>query len=89
MAFRLSSHVGVDEAEARYKNLIQNSAITIMIAHGWKRQDILQGVAHFLDSKSERARKALEAEKEKYGWTTETIAEFSREKAFTWKSDDE
>jgi hypothetical protein len=47
-----------------------------------------QGVAHFLDSKSERARKALEVEKEKYGWTTETIAEFSPEKAFTWKSDD-
>jgi uncharacterized pyridoxamine 5'-phosphate oxidase family protein len=79
-------YVGVDEATARYKNLKQNPAITMMIADGWKRQAILQGVAHFLDSKSERARKALEAEKEKYGWTTEAIAEFSPEKAFTWKA---
>jgi uncharacterized pyridoxamine 5'-phosphate oxidase family protein len=79
-------YVGVDEATARYKNLKQNPAITIMIADGWKRQAILQGVANFLDSKSERARKALEAEKEKYGWTTEAIAEFSPAKAFTWKA---
>jgi uncharacterized pyridoxamine 5'-phosphate oxidase family protein len=79
-------YVGVDEATARYKNLKQNPAITIMIADGWKRQAILQGVARFLDSKSEQARKALEAEKEKYGWTTEAIFEFSPEKAFTWKA---
>ena len=54
-------YVGVDEATARYKNLKQNPAITIMIADGWKRQAILQGVAHFLDSTGEQARKALEA----------------------------
>jgi general stress protein 26 len=79
-------YVGVDKATARYKNLKQNPAITLMIADGWKRQAILQGVALFLDDKSERAKKALEAEKEKYGWTTETIAEFTPERAFTWKS---
>jgi uncharacterized pyridoxamine 5'-phosphate oxidase family protein len=79
-------YVGVDEATARYKNLKRNPAITIMIADGWKRQAILQGVARFLDSKSEQARKALEAEKEKYGWTTEAILEFLPEKAFTWKA---
>jgi general stress protein 26 len=78
--------VGVDKATARYKNLKQNPAITLMIADGWKRQAILQGVALFLDDKSERAKKALEAEKEKYGWTTEAIAEFTPEKVFTWKS---
>jgi general stress protein 26 len=78
-------YVGVDEATARYKNLRKNPAITIMIADGWKRQAILQGVANFLDRKSERAKKALKAEKEKYGWTTEAIAEFSAEKVFTWK----
>jgi uncharacterized pyridoxamine 5'-phosphate oxidase family protein len=82
-------YVGVDVATARYKNLKQNPAITIMIADGWKRQAILQGVADFLDIKSERATKVLEAEKKKYGWTTETIAEFSPEKVFTWKSGDE
>jgi uncharacterized pyridoxamine 5'-phosphate oxidase family protein len=79
-------YVGVDEETARYKNLKQNPAITIMIADGWKRQAILQGVARFLDNKSEQARRALEAEKEKYGWTTEAILEFSPEKAFTWKA---
>ena len=79
-------YVGVDEATARYKNLGQNSAITIMIADGWKRQAILQGLARLLDNKSEQARKALEAEKEKYGWATEAIFEFSPEKAFTWKA---
>jgi len=84
-----SIYLGVDKATARYKNLKQNPAITIMIADGWRRQAILQGVAHFLESKSAQARKALEAEKEKYGWTTETIAEFTPEKAFTWKSDAE
>jgi uncharacterized pyridoxamine 5'-phosphate oxidase family protein len=82
-------YVGVDKATARYKNLKQNPAITVMIADGWKRQAILQGVAQFLDIKSEQARKALEAEKKKYGWATETIAEFSPEKVFTWKSDHE
>ena len=82
-------YVGVDQATARYKNLKQNPAITIMIADGYKRQAILQGVAHFLDSKSEQARRAMDAVKEKYGWTAETVAEFSPEKVFTWKSDDE
>jgi uncharacterized pyridoxamine 5'-phosphate oxidase family protein len=79
-------YVGVDLATARYKNLKQNPAITIMMADGWKRQVILQGVARLLNSDSEQAKKALEAEKEKYGWATEAIFEFSPEKAFTWKA---
>jgi uncharacterized pyridoxamine 5'-phosphate oxidase family protein len=80
-----SIYLGVDKATARYKNLKQNPAITIMIADGWRRQAILQGVADFLNIESAQARKALEAEKEKYGWTTEAIAEFTAEKVFTWK----
>ena len=81
-------YLGIDKSTARYNNLKENHAITIMIADGWKRQVILQGVTHFLDSESAQARKAFEAEKEKYGWTTETIAEFMPEKVFTWKSKD-
>ncbi len=83
-----SIYLGVDRATARYKNLKHNPAITIMIADGWKRQVIFQGVAHFLDSKSAEATKAFEAEKEKYGWTTDIIAEFVPEKVFTWKGKD-
>lgn len=79
-------YVGMDEATARFKNLKQNPAITIMIADGWKRQAILEGAAHFLDVNGELARKVLEAEKKKYGWITEAIAEFSPEKIFTWKA---
>jgi len=82
-----SIYLGVDKATARYKNLKQNPAITIMIADGWRRQAILQGVADFLNIESAQAKKALEAEKEKYGWATETIAEFTAEKVFTWKRD--
>ncbi len=79
-------YVGVDEATARYKNLKQNSAITIMIADGWKRQAILEGKAKFLDMEGPLAKKVLEAQKKKYGWVTEALAEFSPEKAFTWKA---
>jgi hypothetical protein len=32
------------------------------------------------------ARKVLEAEKKKYGWVTEAVAEFSPEKILTWKA---
>ena len=78
-------YVGVDKTTARYKNLNQNPAITIMIADGWKRQAILEGVAHFLDIESETSGKVLEAEKRKYGWATGAIAEFSPVKVFTWK----
>jgi F420H(2)-dependent biliverdin reductase len=79
-------YLGVDKSTARYKNLIQNPAITVMISEGWKQQAILEGVAHFLEIKSETSAKVLEAEKQKYGWTTEAIAEFSPMKVFTWKA---
>jgi uncharacterized pyridoxamine 5'-phosphate oxidase family protein len=78
--------VGMDKTTARFKNLKQNPAITIMIAEGWKRQAILEGTAQFLDLESDRAKKVLEAEKKKLGWVTETIAEFSPEKVLTWKA---
>ena len=78
-------YVGVDKTTARYKNLNRNPAITIMIAEGWKRQAILEGITDFLDTASEMSAKVLEAEKRKYGWTTEAIAEFSPVKVFTWK----
>lgn len=79
-------YVGVDIATARYKNLKQNPAVTIMLADGWKRQAILEGQARFLDVKSQTAKKVLDAEKSKYGWTTEAVAEFIPEKIFTYKA---
>jgi F420H(2)-dependent biliverdin reductase len=79
-------YVGVDKTTARYKNLIQNPAMTVMISEGWKQQAILEGVAHFLDIRSETLTKVLEAEKRKYGWTTEAVAELSPVRIFTWKA---
>ena len=79
-------YVGVDMATARYKNLKQNPAVTIMLADGWKRQAILEGKAEFLDVRSQTAKKILDAEKNKYGWTTEAIAKFIPEKIFTYKA---
>ncbi len=79
-------YVGVDTTTARYKNLKQNPAVTIMLADGWNRQAILEGQARFLDVKSQTAKKVLDAEKNKYGWTTEAIAEFIPEKIFTYKA---
>jgi len=73
-------------AMARYRNLRQNPAVTVMLADGWKRQAILEGNAEFLDIKSETAKELLEAQKKKYGWATDTLAEFTLARAFTWKA---
>ncbi len=79
-------YIGVDAATARYKNLKQNPSVALMLADGSKRQAILEGQARFLDINGETARKALDSEKKKYGWTTEAIAEFIPEKIFTYKA---
>ncbi len=79
-------YLGVDEATARYRNLKQNPAVTIMLADDWKRQAILEGNAKFLDMKSGTARNVLEAQKKKYGWVTDALAEFHPAKIFTWKT---
>lgn len=79
-------YLGVDEATARYRNLKQNPAVSVMLADGWKRQAILEGNATFIEMDSETAKNVLVAQKKKYGWTTDQIARFSPEKAFTWKA---
>jgi putative heme iron utilization protein len=79
-------YLGVDEATARYRNLKANPAVTVMLADGSKRQAILEGNARFLDMKSGTAKKVLETQKKKYGWVTDTMAEFQPLKAFTWKA---
>jgi len=79
-------YLGVDEAMARYRNLKKNPAVTIMLADGWKRQAILEGNAEFLDMNSGTAQQVLEAQKKKYGWVTDSLAEFRPAKAFTWKA---
>jgi len=79
-------YLGLDIAMARYRNLKHNSAVTVMLADGWNRQAILEGNAGFLDMKSATAKGVLEAQKKKYGWVTESLAEFKPAKAFTWKA---
>ena len=79
-------YLGVDEATARYRNLKQNPAVTVMLADDRKRQAILEGNARFLDMTSGLAKKVLEAQKKKYGWVTDALAEFRPLKAFTWKA---
>jgi putative heme iron utilization protein len=79
-------YLGVDEATARYRNLKQNPALTVMLADGSKRQAILEGNAKFLDMNSGTAKKVLEVQKKKYGWVTDALAEFQPLKAFTWKT---
>jgi putative heme iron utilization protein len=79
-------YLGVDEATARYRNLKQNPAVTVMLADGSKRQAILEGNAKFLDMNSGTAKNVLEAQKKKYGWVTDAIAEFQLAKIFTWKT---
>ncbi|HYY91608.1 MAG TPA: pyridoxamine 5'-phosphate oxidase family protein [Candidatus Dormibacteraeota bacterium] len=79
-------YLGVDRATARYRNLQQNPAVALMLADGSKRQAILEGSASFIDMKSETSTKVLEAQKKKYGWTTDHVAEFKPVKAFTWKA---
>jgi len=79
-------YLGVDEATARYRNLKQNPAVTVMLADGSKRQAILEGNTKFLDLKSGTAKRVLEAQKKKYGWVTDAPAEFQIVKAFTWKA---
>jgi putative heme iron utilization protein len=86
MVIGMDFYLGVDQATARYRNLKQNPAVTVMLADGWKRQAILEGTAKFLDIKSRTATKVLEAQKKKYGWVTDGLAEFKPSKAFTWKA---
>jgi hypothetical protein len=86
VAFDGVFYLGVDEATARYRNLKANPAVTIMLADGSKRQAILEGNTKFLDITSGIAKKVLEAQKKKYGWVTDALAEFQPLKAFTWKA---
>ena len=79
-------YLGIDEATARYRNLRQNPALTVMLADESKRQAILEGNVKFLDMKSGTAKRVLEALKKKYGWVTDALAEFQPVKAFTWKT---
>ena len=79
-------YLGVDEATARYRNLKQNPAVTVMLADDRKRQAILEGNAKFLDMNGSTAHRVLEAQKKKYGWVTDALAEFTLSKAFTWKA---
>ena len=79
-------YLGVDEATARYRNIKQNPAVSVMLADEWKSQAILEGDAQFLDVKSGTAKAVFEAQKKKYGWVTDVLAEFKPIKAFTWKA---
>ena len=79
-------YLGVDEATARYRNLKNNPAVTVMMADGSKRQAIIEGDASLLDMTSPTADSVLTALKKKYGWVTDHLAEVRPTKIFTWKS---
>src|SRR5439155_24168864 len=79
-------YLGVDEATARYRNPKQNPAVKVMLADDRKRQALLEGNAKFLDMNSGSAKRVLEAQKTKYGWVTDALAEFQPVKVFTWKA---
>ncbi len=56
------------------------------MAEGWKRQAILEGEVQFLDMQSPLAARVVEAQKKRYGWASEVIAEVVPRKIFTWKA---
>ena len=79
-------YIGIDEGTARRKNLTKNPKVTILMADGRKRQAIVEGETRMLDMKSEMATRVTEAQKKKYGWTTQLLAEVLPNKIFTYKS---
>src|SRR5207253_9588310 len=79
-------YLGIDEATARYRNLKQNPAVTVMLADDRKRQAILEGNAKFPDMNCGTATRVLGALKKKYGWANDALAEFQPVKVFTWKA---
>ena len=79
-------YIGIDGGTARHKNLMNNPHITIMIADGWKRQAIVEGETRMLDMKSDTSKLVFEAQRKKYVWTTELLAEIIPKKIFTYKS---
>lgn len=78
--------LGVDKATARYKNLQKNPRVTAMIMEGSKKQAIIEGQAHFLETESPLGKRVSELIKKKYGWTTDHLAELIPEKVLTYKS---
>ncbi len=78
-------YIGIDEGTARDRNLRHNPSITIMIAEGSKRQAIVEGETSMLDMKGKTAARVLDAQKKKYGWTTQLLAEVLPRKIFTFK----
>ncbi len=79
-------YIGVDTVTARYKNLQHNTGIVIMMAEGWKRQAIVEGQVQLLDMQGPLASRVVEAQKKRYGWVSEVIAEVVPTKIFTWKA---
>ncbi len=79
-------YIGIDEGTARHRNLKHNPSITIMMADGWNRQAIVEGETRMLDMKGQTAVQVLDAQKKKYGWTTQFLAEVLPQKILTYKS---
>jgi len=79
-------YIGIDEGTARHKNLLHSPHVTIMAVDGSRRQAIIEGETRMVDMKSGIAVKVLEAQKKKYGWTTQLLAEVVPRKIFTFKA---
>lgn len=78
-------YLGIDNATARYKNLKRNPVVTVLLADGWKRQAILEGTVNFLEMRGDVAKIVADAQRKKYGWVTDALAEFLPDKGLTWK----
>ena len=79
-------YIGIDEGTARQKNLTRNPHITVMIADGSKRQAIIEGETRMIETKSDTAANVFDAQKRKYGWTTQLVAEVLPSKILTYKA---
>ncbi len=79
-------YIGIDEGTARHRNLTLNPHITLMIADGSKRQAIIEGETRMLNTSSVIAASVLDAQKKKYGWTTQLVAEVLPTKIFTYQA---
>jgi pyridoxine/pyridoxamine 5'-phosphate oxidase len=68
----------------RLRNLLQNPRAAILLADGWRRQLIVEGLVE--RPKRELEQSVLDIEKALYGWRDDRALELIPSKAFTYKA---